>query len=886
MLTGILISLISVSQFTMVEGLSQNTVFSITQDSERNMWFATYDGVNRFDGYNFRQYHPDRDPEFVQVEGADQKVFADSRGQIWAYYGGLSRYDRQSDSFISLRNGVNGPVTDFLELPGDRLLLAVDGKIVALDLVSAEQLELPERLSIQSASVLDYGGGMLAVGTTSGEVLVYDAESYEMVSSTVAFSGRAVHDISFSSQGEVWAAGNGVVRIDPSRGEIISRYTRSGGNLPPDFSMIICQDRQERIILGTRSGIYAYDRVSDTFVLSFLLSFPMITLRSMYMDADGDLWLGSFYRGVLYCHEEDTPFENISLEVPVEDLQIASINESPSGQVWISTLKKGIFVYDPVNGSASHVIMPQVLENTGIMKILFSPDGSRLWIGFSGGLAEYEPRTGRFHHYTGSGYPRAVYSIVPATEGKLWLGTLSGLYLFDCIARKAEKIEGSEDLFVYKIYIEDGRILWVASESGLYRSDLEYDRTGRISCGPFVRETGAMDVHDVLSFGEGSLAVAARNGLFLRDKDGIWTHFDKSSGLSSNFINSIESDFSGFLWIGTEYGLNRFDPVMRDVTRFFRDDGPGLEYYTKNSHCLAHDGSLYFGGLGGLVRVDPVFRKPVLVSSDPIITEFVVNGVSRPMSSVKLAYDDNSIGFKFSVTNYSSRQKDIFRYRLHGVDTEWRTTDKPFSDNYASLRPGRYRLELNSFNRSGVKSKNSAVFEFVILPPWWAGTVAIVVYLVLAVTAVGLVIWRIYKYSRDRAQKEIDRIKAFSQAGMDRLTVLRFTGDPVSSEDADFILKAVRIMEQNISNEEFGVEQLADEMCMSRSNLYIRIKKLTGNSVLRFVHKVRLDKACELLNETDMSIAEIACDTGFGSSAYFCTCFKREKGISPNRWRN
>ena len=92
-------------------------------------------------------------------------------------------------------------------------------------------------------------------------------------------------------------------------------------------------------------------------------------------------------------------------------------------------------------------------------------------------------------------------------------------------------------------------------------------------------------------------------------------------------------------------------------------------------------------------------------------------------------------------------------------------------------------------------------------------------------------------------------------------------------------------MENNISNEGYGVEQLADDLCMSRSNLYIKIKKLTDESALQFIHKIRLEKACQLLRDTDMSIADIAAEAGFSSAAYFCTYFKREKGKTPNAWR-
>lgn len=865
----------------MREGLSQNTVFSITQDRDRNMWFATYEGINRFDGYNFTVYHPERDPDFVQVESADPLLYADSRGRVWAYDGGLSRYDPQEDRFVLMKGRLRGPITSFLELPGVGMLVAVDGEIKVLDIENGDLLDAIDFLPDKNATVMAEGYGLLVVGTLSGDLAIFKADGLEEVARKTILPGRRIFSIVIASENEVWLA---------AKGGPITRYNIEDGSLRDyshvssinPVSSVMGRDRYNRIIVFAKDGFYAYDGLSDRFVFSFSTPEHPITLKSIFRDAEGDIWLGSYYKGVYYCHSGDNPFEPVPISHPSGDLQICCMSESPEGQLLVGTMDKGTWLYDPSTRQVNRLAIAPDPSDRGIKNILFSPDGRRIWFGLDSGLSEYDRKTGEHIIYRGDGYPRAVYSIAPAGDHQLWLGTLSGVYLFDTGQKRARKMETSGNLFIYKLLADDEDNLWVASESGLYRAKVSRD--GALDCGTFEKESEAMDVHDVLRSGD-RLIVAARNGIFLRDKGGEWSHYDLSVGLSSNFINGVEADHAGVLWIGTEFGLNRFDPSSGDCSRFFKDDGTGIDYYTKNSHCCASDGTVYFGGIGGLTRINPAPRKKSQGSCNPRITDFLVNGIHQSLKDNTLNYKENSVSFRFSVTNYSSRQRDLFCYRLCGVDNGWRTTENPFSDTWVSLRPGKYRFELRSYNSRGEESPDTAVYSFIIRPPWWASNLARIFYVLLGATLLGLVIWRINLVSKRRAQAEIDRITEFTQAGIDRLTVLHYTGEPVSPEDADFILKAVRAMENNLSNENYGVEQLADDLCMSRSNLYIKLKKLTGDSALQFVHKIRLEKACELLRGTQMSITEIAQEAGFGSAAYFCTCFKREKGKTPNQWR-
>ena len=885
-LLTILLSVITCSQLTMREGLSQNSVFSIAQDNDRNMWFATYDGINRYDGYNFTLYRTEKDPNFAHEAGADQRIYVDSKGGLWAYDGGLSKYDSKQDKFIPLHDKVSGVVTAFQELPQGIMLVVLDGEIIQLDINTGSRLDVEPFYRGGEALTIHSDHGILAVGTTTGDILIYNSDNFALISSKTIYEQSQIKDIVVSANDQVWVSfrPSPLIRYNVNNGELTD-YSRKGG-LPEGGSLMICRDRNNGVMAYFDKSIYKYDSTIDDFTFFYALEDNPLAAKSMYQDIDGDIWLGSYYKGVYYCHQEDTPFENISLSVETGDLQVCSIAESPEGTLWISALGKGVYIYDRTKGRITPFNINITPNNSaGLHKIFFSQDGETVWLGSDAGLSEYNRKTRELTQYVGTEYPRAVYSILQANENELWLGTLFGIYIFNTTTKEVRNVESASNLFIYKLYEDSKGVLWVASESGLYKSQINRDLKGQVSCGKFIKETDAQDVHDILQWG-GNMIVAARSGLYVRNEAGIWMHYDRTSGLSSNFVNSIEVDQFGILWVGTEHGLNRFNPSTNEFSRHFKDKELVVDYYTKNAHCKSKDGGIYFGGIGGIIRIDPTRQQSQThVSANPKITDFLVNGIHRSLSDNKLNHTENSVRFNFAVTNFSSQNKNVFKYRLNGVDREWKITENPFTDAYGALRPGRYSLEVQSFNISGEEAKKPAEFSFTITPPWYASGLAIGIYIIVLLVLIVFIIDRINAVNKKRAQEEINRVREFTQAGIDRLTVLHYTKDPVSQEDAAFILKAVRTMENNISNEGYGVEQLADDLCMSRSNLYIKIKKLTDESALQFIHKIRLEKACQLLRDTDMSIADIAAEAGFSSAAYFCTYFKREKGKTPNAWR-
>ena len=108
----------------------------------------------------------------------------------------------------------------------------------------------------------------------------------------------------------------------------------------------------------------------------------------------------------------------------------------------------------------------------------------------------------------------------------------------------------------------------------------------------------------------------------------------------------------------------------------------------------------------------------------------------------------------------------------------------------------------------------------------------------------------------------------------------------VSETEEQFLLSALDILEANISDPEFSVAKFASLMNMSRSNLNIRIKAVTGSAPLDLLRKYRFNRACQLLKEGKLTIAQISDRTGFSSPSYFTTSFRGYFGCSPSEFQS
>ncbi len=886
---GLLIyPLIAFSQLSTVNGLSQNTVFSIDSDSQKNMWFATYNGINRFDGYNFSVYHLENDPDFVQVAGADPFVFVDSKDNVWAYDRGLGVLDKCTDDFVLCRGVLSGPVTDIAETINGNILIVTGGRIAEVNAHTKTLVVDNSLYSGNDVSEIHCKNGLLAVGTNDGKILLYRSNDYTLIDEFQVTKGteERIVDLYIKSSAELWALLShfGAKRIDiSSMSEKSYVSSRKGEGIIADQ---ILEDTKGSLYLLGASAWYKYDNLTDEFELQSDSNFPK-QIKGGYFDSDDGIWFGTFRSGVYYAYLNEIPVQTVNLGIPFNELIVCSIAEGSDGKLWISTQENGILIYDIFSGKTTKFASQFEPLKSGVMCTVFDEKSNKIYFGNNCGIIIYDCISRSFETIESfESQQLQVYSIVREDSKRWWVGTLSGLYIFNSDNMSLSKVPSTDNMFIYNLYRDNSGYLWTATMDGLFRATLDYDKDSTPVCGEFVRYSDAKDVHDILKVAQ-KLYVAARNGLFVLNDSGIIRHYTTSEGLSSNYLNGLEVDSFGRIWIGTEYGLNCLDPTTDKITRIYKADGANVDYYTKNSHCRTSGGRIYFGGDGGVTYVDSNVSQSELCSNMPRIASALINGIEKDVSNgyLKLKHYQNNIRFRFAVPNYSSKGKSVFYYRLVGLDKEWQSTQSEKSVSYSSLTPGTYRFEMYSTNKNSKRSPDILAIDITISNPWYASLVAKLLYLIALISGVVFFIQVQINRNMKKTEAEIEKIKEESKSEIDKLRVHNMIGRPCPPNEVEFLVKMLDVIEANISNSSFSVEKLAAEMCMSRSNLFLRVREAIDDSASHIIRVVRFNKACQLLTETDMTIEEIAQETGYSSGASFSASFKKEKNVSPIEWR-
>ncbi|MBN2202019.1 histidine kinase [bacterium] len=699
------------------QGLSQSSVTSICQDRKGFLWFGTYEGINRYDGYEFRIYRHNPDDPHSLIQNVIKDLKEDRSGSLWvATDGGLDRYDRQADRFIH-----------YIHDPGDSASLSHN----------------------RVRNVFEDGQGTLWVATDNG-LNRYDPKSDRFVryhhdpADTNSLCNDKVREIYEDRQGNLWIGTDaGLDLLDRRTGRF--RHYR---NVPGDPNSIsgnhvisFGEDRSGGFWIGTwDKGLNRLDRKTGKFKRYMAdprnpKSLQYNTVRAIYEDRSGALWIGTYGGGLERYDRETDGFTHFRSN-PDDPISLSSdavwcIAEDASGILWVGTDFGGVSKYDrrknqfEYHRSGSGVAGGRY--RNAVNALYTDPDdrGRILWIGtWGGGLCRLDRSTGKQVCYRNDPYdPESISNdvircIEKDRDGHLWIGTDVGLNRLDRRTGKFKRFycePGNPNTLDYDNIFslcEDNRgNLWVGSYyGGLNRLDrltgrfiryrtnpadsnafndnivwcIREDRAGRIWIGT---DAGGLNRFDpasgrfahylkipgnpnsisdnkVLSIHEdaaGILWLGTPGGLNRFDPAvGQWRRYGRKDGLASDAVQSIAGDPEGYLWIGTTKGLSRFDPRKDTFVNFSANDGLQGDEFSVNACASAATGEMFFGGINGLNVFFPGRVKLNGFIPPVVLTDFQLFNRSVPVGEPV----DGRVILKQSITeageiSLSHRQNDL-----------------------------------------------------------------------------------------------------------------------------------------------------------------------------------------------------------------------------------
>ncbi len=765
---------LKISQLSTKDGLSDNRIESIFQDSKGFMWFGTDgNGLNRFDGRRIKTWVFDPDHPELDYPAWVGQIVEGQNGKIWIAGSALFLYHPEEDRFESFpqdQYGNNRGVSGIYVDRQGKLWLGSNhtGDLLLFDPLTREFLSLAKvfdrKLEVDyKARIIEDSYGDLWCSHPNGLYQFVWSDSSLVDHALRENLRREVNDqfvlgLYEDSRRDIWVG----TKTDLLK---FNRKTNQFARIPlnhqynnfqgihegPDGKLWFAANEA-----GGQPGMYELDR--QTFgVMRYPLKLnngddPVILPKApFYHDQQGGRWIGTFNSGILYWNIHQKPFTIYPRLQAKEKNENFLLLDRKTSSIWKAS-KNQIQPYS-FNEIAS-------LNRDFAAKFWVTEDQEgQIWAGsWSNGLMRYDPAGQSGVNYqadpnrSGSLPGNAALTVHTDRQGTVWVSVLGeGLLRYDpqkdvFIPHPLVHPHNGDTLrkFVARMYEDRIGNLWISTAlppQGIFK--IKPDRTiEEVFEIPFFKSMYE-DENGLLWLGTGEglyrLNPANKQYRFWRTKD----------GLPHNSIFSLLPDDHGNLWLGTRKGLARFNPQTETFKVFTTSDGlPDNNFgdraamKTTTGEFLFETGGQLFSFHPDSIRDNP--HKPTIV-----ITDFQIRNGSEPMNGSKaipytreihLEWDQHDFTLEFSALNYFQPEKNQYEYRLDPHDKTWISTDatRPYA-TYTNLDPGKYTFRVRGSNNDGLFNTESTTLAITIFPPWWLTAWAKILYLLSAIALLFLI---------------------------------------------------------------------------------------------------------------------------------------------------
>ena len=798
-------------RLTVEDGLSQNTVHAILQDRMGFMWFATEDGLNRYDGYEFTVYrHNLDDPDSLSSSDV-YAVLEDQLGRFWVGTGaGLDRLDRDTGRFIhySGENGIpSSSIQTLAEDGAGRLWVGTQQQglwILEPDSGGLQQFRnLPDEPgSLASDAIYDIlrdQSGAMWVATDEG-LERFDPQGSllhhyrNQITDPNSPSSNRVQALWEDRGGNLWVGtdGGGLNQLNPQIG-LFTFYLHS--NIDP-YSLgdnqvrDILEDDEGALWVATQRGLDRFDRESGRFT-HYLAnpkdpsSLSASTILSLYQDRSGVVWIGTHGGGVSQYKPSAHKFKLYQADAfsttGLSGNSISAILEDGSGNLWVGTAEAGLNMLRRESGEwmayRRDASEPGGLSSDNISALAQDRDSS-LWIGTAGGgLNRLDPETEVISVYrtqygeANSLSSNVISSLLIDQSATLWIGTLdTGLNRLDDDGQTFTRYRHdpqdadslSDDGVTVMLEAADGG-LWVGTfGGGLNYFDPASETFLHYRHEPENPTSLSSDrVYSLAESSAGVLWVGTQAGLNRFDvKEGTFSHITSLDGLPSDIICGALVDARGELWISTTNGLAHFNPHNGAIRTYTTEDGLQSREFNPGAYFISSRGEMFFGGVLGL---NAFFPEQVLNQLTPppiVITAFKIQNQTIlkdfiGQETIELSYQDDFISFEFTALDFNAPPENRYAYQLEGFDEQWVDAGTRNYASYTKLPGGSYTFRIKAANSDGTWNEAGLAVAIHVRPPLWERTwFWVATLLVVSAASFTGYRWRLHSIQRRNLELE------------------------------------------------------------------------------------------------------------------------------------
>ncbi len=823
--------------------LAQNTVNAILQDSTGLIWVGTQGGLHRYDGYEFSLLM--RDPE--RANGLPESLVTalgeSDLAQMWVGFRahGVRRFDRTKTQFIAPKpvdekfNLLNmGEVRAFFPLDGGKVLVGSERGLDLVDSKDRIQSIWRPQLRMDVGGVFDFSDlkedrfvyaasheGVLQIERKTNAVEIIKA--WPDAALSVKKLGRTLY---IGAVDGLWA----LDLVQQKRQRVWPLLATDLGAHVTD----LCADKLGRIWASLpNQGLLVFDtysKTSETIATQNGVrgALPENTVRSLYLDRSGMLWIGGDFRGLSYLDTSGTKFKLLRDELgkgSVDENNVRSIYGDERGELWVGTEGDGLKTYSFIKQefTEQNEYIEKSLRKNGASlpkrwRVLgMAADAQdNLWLATNLGAHRIE-MSSRIVSSLPLGEKSindsVLRSIAVLRDGTVWMGTNSqGLIRYD------PRVQ-SYDYFKYEQNVKQG--LWHNNVLAL-----KEDREGRLWIGSFdgvnlyepktglLRRLSAQEqkesdptrdaVRVIHESQDGKIWLGTHSGLIRIDEivnDTLKiTKYSQRDGLANQTVYGILESPRDVFWLSTNRGISRIDVNLKKVQNFAQRDG--LQGYEFNGGSFARlaDGRFAFGGSSGINIFDP--REVSESKFDPqiVFTAYRIGDVQKTIEAPEtfktllVAPKESTVSLEFASLDFASPKQNRFQYRLDGLHQSWQGLDNRHQITFTDLAPGNYNLRVRGSNRDQIFGTHEAELKLKIAALWWQTSFAKFAFAALLIALLFWALWlqrrrylRERQYRRDLQLRE-ERFRLALWGNSDEFWVWDLARDKILRLGADRLL--------------------------------------------------------------------------------------------------
>ncbi|WP_421800237.1 histidine kinase [Haliscomenobacter sp.] len=795
--------------FNTRNGLSHNEVRAILRDKRGFLWIGTANGLNRFDGHEFKVYLPN-----VKVKNALQGASItglgeDLQGRIWVTNNkGIDIYNPLSDDFSPLPLDDETAVDHSFRMgcyvnfdhEGRAVITSGHHKILIVEPDGKQRVIITPDVPVEDRPIMFRAqkGNKVYISTPKSRNELWLSSDLGLFSLRL----KDDHFTHYPLKGCTWNFGPGAIFYQKEKERVWMTAFGSGfyyfdvktgkwGQLPPKEVPIqdyisagqsMARFGSDYLFLNT-PGLYNL-KTGSFFVAKHIpddpYSFPTGTALCAYTDRDGILWMGTT-AGLVKLDPRLQGFKHAFLEAhPVYDYDnsVFDVFFEPKNQKYYASsfYCGGVYAYDPVKKTSEDITTKLPKRLGGTCKILRDSKG-KTWITANGTLYEADFVNRRFTPARSAPPPKGVWlePVVPDMEedadGNIWLAKWGvGMLFYDRKENLLSHLEGEhypdKPNKAYMLCADRAKQhIWLCTMGdGLWDYDIKTRKAKQIlelknkDGTPFSVQDGTGIESDF----EGKIWVSTRQGLAAINPQGKPVILTEVNGLANSQIEGLGKDKQGRLWLATASGISMVDPRTLEVRNF--DERHGLKMdATLDAFSLLPNGVVCSGTKRGFIYFHPdsVLRKIPTLS--PIITDFKLEGrtwkeagqIGNWQEKIVLKPNQNIFSIAFAAPSYTLPENTYFSYYLENLDKTWSEPVQNKVATFSNLPPGKYKFCLKARNSDGIWSKHITTLDIVIKPPFWRTPW----FIALINLAIGGLIYAAYRLRTWQIRKE-ERMKA------------------------------------------------------------------------------------------------------------------------------